>query len=177
MIEKKSGILELRKNDVLRENVINVLCEYGAIVDDKYIGHSTKIREIFNYVIDHKYNLFDREEFKSPLYEGEDEILELILPSVRRAYGKVFISPPTLLEGNRLELLHLYFDIDIFIDYLIDMLLKNIGTLKNFDNIDRTNETLSLIVDNYVAGLVKRVRECEDHTQEIRDIKIKSVIK
>ena len=164
-----------------RTFLINDLCI--NVDDDRLI----KLKDLLNYVIDKKYMLFDREEFKGSFYEGEDDTLDLILPTIRRVYSGIFISPPTLLLSlhkdivadppeKRLELLYLIFDIDIFIDYLVDMLLKSKNVLNIFYNLDRTVEILNLIVGNYIAGLVKEVRDCEDHTQAIRDIKIKKII-
>jgi hypothetical protein len=131
-----------------------------------------------NYVVDEKYHLFDREEFKGALYLDEDETLDLILPATKRAFGKVFIDPPTIFkdsnygralpENLRYKLFMMYFNADEFIDYLIDMFIKSKDCLQHFEHIDRTVETLTLIVDNYVAGLVQKVRDVENH-QEVID--------
>lgn len=101
----------------------------------------------------------------------------MILPSIIRVYGKVFVNPPTLLESSdrRLELFRMYFNIDDFIDYLIHTLLDSKELLKKFNYLDRTIETLELIVDNYIAKLVYKVKNCKDYTSEIRDIKINSI--
>jgi len=42
--------------------------------------------------------------------------------------------------------------------------------LHHFENIDRTAETLTLIVDNYIAGLVQRVINIDDHEQAIDNL-------
>ena len=55
--------------------------------------------------------------------------------------------------------------------YLIEMMLKCKESLIHFEHIDRTAETLTLIVDNYIAGLVKKVRDCDDIGTEIERIK------
>jgi hypothetical protein len=64
----------------------------------------------------------------------------------------------------------MYFNVDEFIDYLIDMFIKSKDCLQQFEHIDRTAETLTLIVDNYIAGLVQRVLNVNDHVQEIEAI-------
>jgi hypothetical protein len=61
----------------------------------------------------------------------------------------------------------MYFNLDKFIDYLIDMFVKSKDCLQHFEHIDRTSETLTLIVDNYIAGLVQRVRDVENHQETI----------
>jgi hypothetical protein len=61
----------------------------------------------------------------------------------------------------------MYFNLDEFIDYLIDMFVKSKDCLQHFEHIDRTSETLTLIVDNYVADLVQRVRDIENHQEAI----------
>ena len=161
---KKPTFLELKDSEHYKQPLINSLC--GGITD------VDRFKQIVNYVIDYKSELFNIDEFQGSLYDGEDEVLDLILPSIRRVYGKVFIEPPTILKETRLDLFQEYFDIDEFIDYMIDMLKKTKNCLNEFKNLDRTVDTLTLIVDNYVAGLVEKSRDCEDHTQMIRDLKL-----
>lgn len=152
-----------------------------AIIDNLSIAIKSEYLESFKclmiYVIDEKYSLFDIDEFSGTLYEGEDEILDLILPTIRRVFSKIYLSPPTLLKHQRLKLFQTYFDIDEFIDYLIEMFLKCKNVLENFVYLDRTVETLELIVDNYIAELVKKVQDVDDIFIEIRDLKIKKIIK
>jgi hypothetical protein len=64
----------------------------------------------------------------------------------------------------------MYFNADEFIDYLIDMFSKSKDCLQHFEHIDRTSETLTLIVDNYVAGLVQQVIDIEDHEEAIQSM-------
>jgi hypothetical protein len=47
------------------------------------------------------------------------------------------------------------------------MFVKSKDCLQHFEHIDRTSETLTLIVDNYIAGLVQRVRDVENHQETI----------
>ena len=64
----------------------------------------------------------------------------------------------------------MYFNPDEFIDYLVDMFIISKDCLQHFEHIDRTSETLTLIVDNYVAGLVQRVRDVENHQEAIDNV-------
>ena len=175
MLDKKSFI-ELYKEEHYRKAIVDALCQG---VDAQYIP---SFKSLLEYVIT-KYDLFDRDEFKGALYLDEDETLDLILPAVRRVFGKIFIDPPTLFkdssyvkipESLRYKLFMMYFNADEFIDYLIDMFIRSKDCLQHFEHIDRTSETLTLIVDNYVAGLVQRVRDVENH-QEAIDNAIKQI--
>jgi hypothetical protein len=65
------------------------------------------------------------------------------------------------------------------------MLKKTKSSLIYFDQLDRTVETLTLIVDNYIAHLVEKTKECNDIDKEIasiklqreRDIKINNIVR
>ena len=170
MLDKKSFI-DLYKEETYRKAIVDALCQG---IDAQYI---TSFKSLLEYVITDKYELFDREEFKGALYLDEDETLDLILPAVRRVFGKIFIDPPTLFkdtsygralpENLRYKLFMMYFNPDEFIDYLVDMFIRSKDCLQHFEHIDRTSETLTLIVDNYVAGLVQRVRDVENHQEAI----------
>ncbi len=163
----KISFLDIHSNESYKVKIIDSLC-YG-------IKDCDELCNILTYVIDSKYHLFDLKELEGSLYDDEDEILDLVLPSIRRLYGCIFISPPTLFDGKRLELLKIYFDIDIFIDYLIKQLLISKHILKEFKYLDKTKQTLELIVDNYIAELVTKVLECNNYIQEVRDIKINRI--
>lgn len=170
-VENKKSFLDLYKDKLYKKTIIDALCQG---IDSKYLN---SFKSLLEYVIDEKYNLFDIEEFKGALYLDEDETLDLVLPAVRRVFGKIFIDPPTLFkdsnygrvlpENLRYKLFTMYFNVDEFIEYLIDMFVKSKDCLKHFEHIDRTSETLTLIVDNYVAGLVQRVRDIDNHEQAI----------
>ena len=167
-VENKKSFLDLYKDDYYKNAITDALCQG---IGTEYIK---SFKELVKYVVDEKYHLFDREEFKGALYLDEDETLDLILPAVRRIFGKIFIDPPTLFKetgyntGSRYKLFTMYFNPDEFIDYLIDMFIKSKDCLQHFEHIDRTSETLTLIVDNYVASLVQRVLDIEDHEQAIQ---------
>ena len=95
----------------------------------------------------------------------------------------IFINPPTLftLNGrhNRIELLQLLWNIDEFIDYVLDILPKVKNSLIEFKNIDRSSQTLELIVQNYINALIDNCRNKSDDEIkiEIRDLKIKKTLK
>jgi hypothetical protein len=173
-VENKKSFLDLYKDEHYKKAIIDALCQG---IDSE---HLYSFKSLLEYVVAEKYHLFDREEFKGALYLEEDETLDLILPAVRRVFGKVFIDPPTLFkdsnygralpENLRYKLFMMYFNADEFIDYLIDMFIKSKDCLQHFEHIDRTSETLTLIVDNYVAGLVQRVRDIENHQEAIDNV-------
>lgn len=153
-----------------------------AVLDSLCLGvvKSSSLRDVLEYVIVNKLHLFNNDKFKSLSYDDEDDIQELILPVIKRAWGKVFVDTPQLFnsslpDDNRLELYQLSFDIDEFIDYLIDIFDKAKNCLNIFENLDKTKETLSLIVDNYIAGLVLSVLKSDDIKIDIRDFKIKKI--
>jgi hypothetical protein len=173
-VDNKKSFLDLYKDEHYKKAIIEALCQgIGS-------EHLYSFKSLLEYVVNEKYHLFDREEFKGALYLEEDETLDLVLPAVRRAFGKVFIDTPTLFkdsnygralqENKRYKLFTMYFNPDEFIDYLIDMFVKSKDCLKHFEHIDRTAETLTLIVDNYIAGLVQRVIDIEYHEQAIQNM-------
>lgn len=166
-VENKKSFLDLYKDEQYKKAIIDALCQGISS------QHLHSFKSLLEYVVDEKYHLFDREEFKGALYLEEDETLDLVLPAIRRVFGKVFIDPPTLFKetgynnGHRYKLFTMFFNADEFIDYLIDMFIKSKDCLQHFEHIDRTAETLTLIVDNYVASLVQKVLDIEDHEQAI----------
>lgn len=175
---KKMSLFDINKYDDRKNYIISTFSER---IPMKY---KMEFIELISYVIDNT-DIFKREELEGSFYEGEDETLDLILPAVARVFIKVFCVPPPIFkdttydEGIRLELFQLNFDIDEFNEYLVNMLIKSSGVLKDFENLDRTAETISLIVDNYVAGLVKCVLDSYDIKGEItirkRDKKLKKL--
>ena len=164
-----------------------------ALIDSLTGGIPDEFLDYFemtmDYVISEKYHLFDKPEFLGSLYEGEDETLDLILPAVRRIFGKVFIDPPKIFvvdpqiaavkgykEDGRLELYKMQYDVDEFLDYLVTHLIGSKELLTQFEHIDRAITTLEIIVDNYIAGLVKKVLDSDDIKRDIRDLKLKKMI-
>lgn len=122
---------------------------------------------------------FKGKEFEGTLYEddSEDEILDLVLPAFRRAWGKTFSAPPTLLKDERLELFQLLFSPHGFMEYLAETLPKSKGMLESMEYLDRGAETVSLVVDNYIAKNVKLSRESKDIRQEIRQLRIEKALR
>ena len=161
-------LFDLRDDPMLKEELLDTL-------ESMLKSHSSDFRDTISYVLDNKLDLF--KDFDGPVYEGEDSMLVLILPAITRLYGKYFVTPPTILKSDKLELYQLSFDIDHFIDYLIDILPKVKNSLAALESLDRTAETLSLVVDNYIAGRFKYAYECDDILQEIREVKLKKLTK
>jgi hypothetical protein len=168
----KPSILEINKNASYREIILDTLCQG--------IKNTSEFRDLLEYVIDKKLYLFEGFEFQGNLYDGDDDILDLIMPSIRRVWGKVYITPPSMLREKRLELFELLFDIDDFLDYLVLILPKSANKLEIFGNLDRTQETLQLIVDNYIAGLFHKSYNSEtvdaDLKAATRDKNLKRII-
>ena len=165
------NIVDLLKEEKYRKVLTESLT---SVITESYLP---AFIEVIDYVIDKKFHLFQIEEFENSFYYDDDSTLDLVLPSVRRVFAKVFIDPPSLFKGDtekqRYQLFILYFNIDEFIEYLIDMMIKCKKSLEYFENIDRTSETLTLIVDNYIAGLVKMVRKSEDIEEDIKRVQKK----
>ena len=173
-------IQKIKNEKQYKESIIDSLC--------KGVKESSFLRDILDYVVDKKLHLFDNSEFINSLYEDEDEVVVLVLPSVIRAFNKVFVDYPSLFKpqehhllttyvNKRLELYQLFFDIDDFIDYLIEMFRKTKNCLEPFIFLDRTAENLTLIVDNYIAMLVKKVTQSDNIDRDIRDLKLKKLVK
>lgn len=179
----KPSFLDIHKNEDYKHALIDSLT--GGITDEwmEYFEMT------LDYVITKKYHLFEGSEFSGSLYEGEDDILDLILPSVRRVFGKVFVDPPKIFvpdriltevkgykDDGRLELFRLHYDVDDFIDYLINQLTVSKDCLISFEYIDKSITTLEIMVDNYIAKLVKMVLDSDDIKIDIRDLKIKKMV-
>ena len=161
-------LFDLRDDPMLKEELLDTL-------ESMLKSHSSDFRDIIIYVLENKLDLF--KEFEGPFYEGEDDMLDLILPAITRLYGKYFVTPPTILKSDKLELYQLSFDIDHFIDYFVDIIPKVKNSLVHMEYLDRTAETLSLVVDNYIAGQFKYAYDCKDILEEIREVKLKKLIK
>lgn len=164
------SLLDIFKNKSYRDELTDALCN-GII-------NSSDFRDIIDYVLDHKLYLFDTDELVGTMYDDEDEILDMILPSIRRVFVKVYQDPPTILKGDKLQLYFLLFDIDNFLTYLLIIIQESRKSLEPFTHLDRTIETITLIVDNHIADLFDRAYNFDgDIQQEIRDLKLKKIIK
>lgn len=161
-----SSFLLAKSDNEIRESLIYSL-SFGITKAEEFI-------ETINYVIDQKSELFDNKNFHGSLFDGDDQTLDLILPSIRRVWGKVYETPPPILRDKQLELFQLSFDIDHFIDYLVKFVPKVKLSLQDFEYLDRAVETLTLIVDNYIAMLIKNLTT-DDITLRIRDFKLKKL--
>jgi hypothetical protein len=161
------------KSKEYREILIDTLC--------KGITNVSEFRDSVEYIIDQKLEMFDDDFFNQYLYEEDKEtIITLILPSFRRVWGKVYSDTPSLFKKRpgdlRLELYQQLFNTDEFLDYLKEMFVKVKDSLKYFENLDRTIETLTLIVDNYIAGLIQKVLDSDDINRDIRQAKLNKII-
>lgn len=161
------------KSKEYREILIDTLC--------KGITNVSEFRDSVEYIIDQKLEMFDDDFFNQYLYEEDKEtIITLILPSFRRVWGKVYSDTPSLFKKRpgdlRLKLYQQLFNTDEFLDYLKEMFVKVKDSLKYFENLDRTIETLTLIVDNYIAGLIQKVLDSDDINRDIRQAKLNKII-
>jgi hypothetical protein len=171
------GFFDKLKITDWREALLDSLC--------KGIQNSSDFRDMLEYVInDSNFQLlYNNDIYNSHLYEDDSDILvELILPALRRVWGKLYIDIPAILKNrrstdSRLEIYQALFDIDEFLIYLNDMLLISKDILKDFKNLDRTLETITLIVDNYISGLIKIAYDSDNRVSALRQIKINKIIK
>ena len=163
------SVLDMRTDEVFRKLMIDALS--NGLGDKKQL-----LVDILEYVVDQKLYLFENVEFEGTMYDEEDQMVDLILPCVRRIFAEVFINPPTLFKEKRLEYFQLLFDVDEFVDYFLVIVPKMKKSLELLESLDRTSKTLELIVDNYVANLVERTRGREDIVADIRDLKIKKTL-
>lgn len=173
----KLSIIEISSKPDVREILLDELC--------KGITNASDFRDACGYILDKKINLFKDPIFSDSLYEDEDSVSDLILPSFRRAWGRIYINIPDIFNPGKnhkdvtkkLELYQNYFDIDEFLDYLVEIFKNTKGCLSEFKFLDRTSEHLTLIVDNYISDLIYRVNNSEDIKEDLRNLKLKKIIK
>lgn len=165
----QSKVFSIRDDKEYRSIIIGSVCAG--------ISHSQPLKDVINYFLDNKLHLFQDEVFQGSFYESDDEFLDVLLPSIRRVWAKFFIETPEILTDYQKELYRLSFDIDEFTDYLLSMIPKVKTSLIHFDELDRTLETLTLIVDNYVAKSIRKCLESQNILEEIRDKKIDKIVK
>lgn len=163
------SLLNLSQNKAHKELVLDSLCNK--------VSKSSELRDVLDYVIEKKADMFAGDCFQGSLYDGEESTLDLILPSVRRAWMAFFINPPILFDGKRLEFFQLLFDIDEFLEYLANILPKVKRSLIHFDSLDRSVETITLATDNYVAAKVEMTTNTNNIESDIRDSKIEKALK
>jgi len=160
------------------DNLYNALCKGLSHPDD--ISH---LKDLFKDTTCLHYHLFDDPIFTEKRNKTEDNpegnhLLEYILPTIRRAYSKFFINPPSMLvssvENKRLELFKLQFNLVEFLTFLSEKFINNYDKLEDFKNLDTDSEILTLIVEDYIASKISYISSmhASDIPVEIRDIKI-----
>jgi len=160
------------------DNLYDVLCKGIHHPDD--VSH---LKDLFKDTTCLHYHLFDDSIFIEKRNKTEenpdgDNLLEYILPTIRRAYSKFFINPPAIFtaskENRRLELLRLQFNLIEFLNFLSDKFKKNHDSLNDFKNLDKDSEILTLIVEDYLASKISYIASlyATEIQTEIRDIKI-----
>lgn len=173
----------------LREKLKNNLFKDGLVKTMVSGVNDPSLRESFqnelNQFLDKRSDIFENDLFLGCLYVDDDKIEDLILPSIRRAWASVFIQPPSLFSfksddqyNRRGELFQLLWNIDEFIDYLLEILPKVKDTLKEFEFLDKTAQTLELIVQNYINSLIDKckTKRGDELLTDIRDLKIKKTL-
>jgi len=160
------------------DRLYDALCKGISHPDD--ISH---LKDLFKDTTLLHYHLFDNPIFIEKRNKTEENpegnhLLEYILPTIRRAYSKFFINPPSILvssvENKRLELFQLQFNLVEFLTFLSDKYIKNHNKLNDFKNLDTDSEILTLIVEDYIASKISYISSmhASDIPVEIRDIKI-----
>jgi hypothetical protein len=178
---------EKLKDITFKESILDFLCD----------GKS-ELRDILEWCINYKIS-----EFKSDFFEDVN-LQELILPAITRVWNQIYLQPPWrgrkfgsifkpqyidggLISKNlnrsnsnrsrKLELYQLSFNIEDFLNYLKEMLENNKNCLDGFEFLDKPSELVELICDNYIAKLVDFVNNSENLTEDIRNEKLKNILK
>lgn len=171
---------EKLKDPIFKETILDSLCD----------GKS-ELRDILEWVIDNKIFEFDDNTFE------DFSLQELILPAIRRVWGMIYLQPPSIfkpkyidgglvsnnlnksnsIRASKLELYQLSFNIEDFLNYLKDMIDKNKNCLDGFEYLDKPLELIELICDNYIAKLVDFVNNSENLTEDIRNEKLRNILK
>lgn len=160
------------EDPMVRQSIIDALC-IGITNTSEFID---EVDYIINDLIP-KY----KSEIEGLLYDDGDKLINLILPSFRRVWSKIYIDTPTIFEmgfkhdENSLKLYQLLFNTDNFIEFLVDKLNSTRNCLDGFDNIDKGLTHLTIVVDDYLGYLLKRVDDCKDVKADIRKIKINNI--
>mgnify|MGYP000721256699 CR=1 FL=1 len=95
-MKDKVNFFDIKSNISYRQYIIS---SFSDRIDDKF---RIDFNNILNYVIDNS-DVFNRTELEGNFYDGEDDTLDLILPSIRRLYGKMFVTPPNILTEQNLK--------------------------------------------------------------------------
>jgi len=159
-------------------NLYDILCKGINHPDD--VSH---LKDLFKDTTCLHYHLFDDPVFTEKKNKSDDNpdgnnLLEYILPTLRRLYSKFFIVPPSIFtsskENRRLELYQLQFNLVEFLTILSEKYKNNHNKLDDFKNLDTDAEMLTLIVEDYIASKVSYIASTNtfDIPTEIRDIKL-----
>ena len=166
--------MKLNKDPEYKNYIYNTL--YSSVDQD----HIEDLKLFMDDIIYNKIDDFKDEFFETKLYYDEDKIIDLILPAVYRVYKEIYIKPPTLFEKNqkKMQIYHLLFDIDYFIEYYVKMLKESQKLLESFKYIDKTPNTIRLIIDNYVGYLFEETQKIDStDSRIIRKLKLKKILK
>ena len=188
-MNKELSIKRLRKDRAFREVLITEFV--------RSVTNVSCLIDALNYAIENRLEYFEKYEGK-PLYEGDDDICDIVLPTFIRAWGMVFEKWPSIFSpmeiedikanspwlnenahkkfDERFELYQTLFDIDGFFDYFEDSLETTKGCLSGFEHIDKSLEHVTLIVDNYIAMLVTKTKASDNYQRDIRDAKLNKIV-
>ena len=167
----------------------NLAALYEPLLLGIPIPHVKQLSLLLKETTEVHYELFD-DEFFNTEFDGSS-IRDYILPTVRSVYNEFFIKDQRFAETNNLinddnyldyfnkrkKLFQLGFDLEEFLQVLSKKIQKNIHMLDDFENIDRIQNILELIKDDYVGMKYYKCAYSHKLTQEIRDLKINKVIK
>lgn len=183
------NLYNVYENEDYRESIISSLS--NGITDKEKVK---EFNNVCNYFINNKLQLFKDIEINNK------SIGEYILPIIRRLWSNFFVNLPDVIniekdqtyryinhntksyvnhiKNKRMQLYQLYFSIDDFTEYLIDILPKCEKSLDAFEKIDKEVKLLELIVENYTIGIINKVMAFNkyDIDAEIRDVKLKSIL-
>lgn len=160
-------LLRILENDSSRENFIDGICN-GII-------NVSEFRDQI-YILINKIKQ-DEDLLIKNYYEEEEYLIDLIMPAFRRAWSIVYINIPDIINTvDRKMLYQSIFNTTDFYNYLIKTFEETENCLANFNNIDKSVQHLTLILDDYQGYLVDKVLSCNDIQSEIRKNRINKVL-
>jgi hypothetical protein len=172
----KKSFIELLQQDLYKQSLVDSML---TGVDDEL---KSNLKSDLEYVLDNRIEVFSL--LSGKIGDDEDELEVLIIPAIRKTWSMVFINKPTLFNfseygDKKLELFQLYWDVDDFINYLVDFLPKIKNCLIEFKYLDMGIETLNLVCQNYINKMISNCRNKTDDEikLEIRDLKLKKTLK
>jgi hypothetical protein len=149
------------------------------------IEHSERLKNFFQQTTTIYSKIFDVKPFIEKISINNDtdkdvemiNLLEYILPSIKKVYSKFFINPPQLLKDKRLELFQMQFDLLEFLTFLKEKFITNQNVLKDFKYLDIYSEILMLIVEEYTSSKITYIASIntKDINYLLRDIKIQKI--